>query len=159
MQSPIKTNVFIDIKDGFPDFLDGPNRYPGGGAGGYNPLGNSAANGILVGPGGPTGLYGRPPNYYGPNQFGNGGYGGFGGLGGNGIGGAPFNNGFNGNNGFNNNYGPGFNGIGPGVGGGGGPGGFGPNGIIPFNSKAGSGILADEGEDPKGRSLDKKSNE
>ena len=115
--------------------LDGPNRYPGAG---YNPLGNSAANGILTGPGGPTGLYGRPPNYYGPNQLG------FNGGGPGGFGGAPF------NNGFNNNYG-GFNGIGGG--------GFPPNGIIPFNSKAGSGILADEGNEPKERTLDKKSNE
>lgn len=46
------------------DFLVGPNRYP------YNPLGNSAANGVLVGPGGPTGVYGRPPNYAGQNNFG-----------------------------------------------------------------------------------------
>ncbi|XP_031626765.1 heterogeneous nuclear ribonucleoprotein A3 homolog 2-like isoform X2 [Contarinia nasturtii] len=114
----------------------GPNRYPGG----YNPLGNSAANGVLVGPGGPTGLYGRPPNYAGPGQLP---------FGGNGIGlggvGNPY--GFN-NNGFYNNYGtPYGNGY--------------PqnNGIIPFNSKAGSGILADaEADDPKGRELDKKSN-
>lgn len=30
---------------------------------GYNPLGNNAANGVLVGPDGPTGYYGRPPGY------------------------------------------------------------------------------------------------
>lgn len=110
------------------DILDGPGRYPG-----YNPLGNSPANGILVGPGGPTGLYGRPQNYPGSNQYPF-----------NGIGGAPFNN-----NGFNNNYGPPYNG------------GYQPNGInsiIPFNSKAGSGIQA-ESDDPKERSLDEKSNE
>lgn len=125
------------------DILAGPNRYPNQNP--YNPLGNSAANGILVGPGGPTGLYGRPNNFGGPNQ-------------------QPFNGGFGGapfNNGFNNNYGGGLYGGGGGFNGGGGGfngGGFPQNGIIPFNSKSGSGILA-EADEPKDRELDKKSNE
>lgn len=106
------------------NILDG-NRYPNQNP--YNPLGNNAANGILVGPGGPTGLYGRPNNF-GPNQFN-----GFGG-------GGPF------NNGFYNNYGPQYGG------------GFPQNGPIPFNSKSGSGISA-ESDEPKGRELDKKTNE
>lgn len=99
-------------------------------------MGNSAANGVLVGPGGPTGVYGRPPNYAGPNQipFNGGGIG-------SGIGGGPFSNGF-----YNNNFGLPFNG------------GFPANAPIPFNSKAGNGILA-ETDEPKGRDLDKKSNE
>lgn len=107
------------------DFLDGPNRYP------FNPLGNSPANGILVGPGGPTGIYGRPPTYAGQNQ-----------LPFNGAGpgvGPGFNNGF-----YNNFGGPQFGGF--------------PNGPIPFNSKAGSGISA-ESDEPKGRELDKKTDE
>lgn len=64
----------------------------------HNPLGNSAANGILVGPGGPTGQYGRPYNDNG--QWNRPGFG-------NGIG--P---GFQGNG-----IGQGFqgNGIGPGI--------------------------------------------
>lgn len=126
---------------------DYPNRYP------YNPLGNNAANGILVGPGGPTGLYGRPPNYAGQNQIPfngagapfNGGF--YGGA--NNGGGLPFNGGgFNGGA-FN---GGGFNGGPPGF-----NGGFPPNGPIPFNSKAGSGIAAED-DDQKGREADKKSN-
>lgn len=91
-------------------FLVGPNRF------GYNPYGNNAANGILVGPGGPTGQYGR----YGLDQ-------------------GPYNR-------------PPFGANGPYPGGPGGPGfgnrpfGYGSpyNEIIPFNSKSGSGILADE---------------
>lgn len=111
-------------KDGLLNFSVGPNRNP------YNPLGNSPANGVLVGPGGPTGIYGRPPNYNGQNQLP------FNGI--NPIG--PFGNGY-----FNN-----FGGGGGGVGGG-----FAP---IPFNSKAGAGISA-ENDDPKGRTLDKKPDE
>lgn len=123
-------DIFTNIKDGLLDILDGQNRYPNQNQNPYNPLGNNAANGILVGPGGPTGLYGRPNNF-GPNQL-------------------PFNGGFGGgpyNNGFNNNYGPQYNG-----------GGFPQNGPIPFNSKSGSGISA-EADEPKGRELDKKTNE
>lgn len=121
---------------------DYPNRYP------YNPLGNNAANGILVGPNGPTGQYGRPSNYIGQNQ-------------------PPF-NAFNGAQGpFNGGgfYGGGpFNGGGAPFGGGpfngggapfGGAAGFPPNGIIPFNSKAGSDIPAED-DDAKEREADKK---
>lgn len=137
------------------DFLVGPNRYP------YNPLGNSAANGVLVGPGGPTGVYGRPPNYAGQNNFG--------GPGGPGAPGGLYNN--------NNNFGGPFNGPFPPNGGGGGfppngggfplnGGGFplngpiGPNGPFPpiaFNSKSGAGILA-QNDEPKGRDIGKNSN-
>lgn len=117
-------------------FSVGANRNP------YNPLGNSAANGVLVGPGGPTGQYGRPygfdngiynnnrpgfgPNGIGPGNFANGPI--PGGLangpiaGGNGFGGRPF--------GYGN---PGY--------------GIPYDQIIPFSSKSGSGILADESEE------------
>lgn len=142
------------------DFLVGPNRNP------YNPLGNSAANGILVGPGGPTGVYGRPPNYVSPNSFNGGGFGpggippggpgglgGAGGLGGpgglyNNFGGGPFNGGFPSNGPFPQN-GP----IAPN-----GP--IGPNGPFPpiaFNSKSGAGISA-QSDEPKGRDNHKSSN-
>lgn len=139
---------YINIKKvGLLDFLVGPNRVP------YNPLGNSPANGILVGPGGPTGIYGRPPNYVGPNSF-NGGFGGAG---------VPPGGGLYNNNNF-----------------GGGPfqpnGGFPPNGLfspngpiapngpigqnyepIAFNSKSGAGISA-QSDEPKGRDVQKNSN-
>lgn len=125
------------------DILDGPNRYP------YNPLGNNAANGILAGPGGPTGIYGRPPNYVGPNQLPFNGAGG-GGPPFNNGGGLPFNNGGAYNNGPYNNFGGGQYG---------GPyGGLPPNGPIAFNSKSGAGISA-EADEPKGRELEKKANE
>lgn len=91
-------------------FLVGQNRFP------YNPYGNNAANGILVGPGGPTGHYGRyglDQGLYNRPPFGaNGPY--PGGPGGPGFGNRPY--------GYGSPY----------------------NEIIPFNSKAGSGILADE---------------
>lgn len=99
----------------------GSNRYP------YNPYGNSAANGILVGPGGPTGHYGRP---YGLEQ-------GF-------YNRPPF--------GINGPYQPGFGNR---------PYGYGSpyNEIIPFNSKSGSGIYADESKniDSKSKKEDLKS--
>lgn len=97
-------------------------------------MGNSPANGVLVGPGGPTGVYGRPPNYVGQNQIPFNGAGVGAGIG---VGGLPFNNGF-----YNNNFGSPFNG------------GFPPNGPIPFNSKSGTGILAES--DDKDSGLDKK---
>lgn len=108
-------------------FSVGPNRYP------YNPLGNNAANGILVGPGGPTGQYGRPFGYeqglYGSRPP----YGGsfpIGGGGGQNPGGIGF---------------------------GGRP--FGYDQTIPFNSKAGAGILADDEPDNRSKKEDlKKSN-
>lgn len=137
-------------KDALLDFLVGPNRYP------YNPLGNHPANGILVGPGGPTGVYGRPPNYGGPNSF-NGGFGGPG-FGGPGIGGPG---GL-----YNNNFGGPLNGAFPSNGGFPQNGGFppngpiGPNGPFPpiaFNSKSGAGISA-QSDEPKGTSVHKNSN-
>lgn len=98
----------------------------------YNPLGNSATNGILVGPGGHTGQYGRPfgfdnglynrPGFsgIGPGQFMNGGIpGSFGSGPPNQFGGRPF--------GFGGPY----------------------DQAIPFNSKSGAGILAEASEDNK----------
>lgn len=104
-------------------FSVGPNRYP------YNPLGNNAANGILVGPGGPTGVYGRPyPGIYGRPQYGNinPGYP----SAGAGYGDRPY--------GFDNPY----------------------NQLVPFSSKSGAGILADESTTASSKtdSLKKKSN-
>lgn len=133
-------------KDALLDILVGPNRYP------YNPLGNHPANGVLVGPGGPTGVYGRPPNYAGPNSF-NGGFGGPG-IGGPGIGGPGglYNNNFGGpfqqNGGFPQNGA--FQPNGP----------IGPNGPfapIAFNSKSGAGISA-QSDEPKGTTVHKSSN-
>lgn len=81
-------SIFYQYQDGLLGILDGPNRYP------YNPLGNNGANGILVGPGGPTGIYGRPPNYGGPNQL-------------------PFNGAGGYNNGPYNNFGGQYGGFPP----------------------------------------------
>lgn len=86
----------------------------------------------MVGPGGPTGLYNRPPaysqNYLNNPLYGNGPVPSSPYYGGNGFGG----NGFAGN---------GFGGYNPGYGGY-------PNPIA-FNSKAGAGISADESTDEK----------
>lgn len=114
----------------------GPNRHQ------YNPLGNSAANGILVGPGGPTGQYGRPY----PLGFNNGPYN-RPGFSGNGIGPGQFANG-----GIPGGFGNGP--IGAGNGFGGRPFGYGGpyDQTIPFSSKSGAGIQADESEDSKDRS-------
>lgn len=93
-------------------------------------MGNSAANGILVGPGGPTGQYGRPYGfdngiYNRPGQFANGGISGAFGNGpiapGNGFGNRPF--------GYGGPY----------------------DQSIPFSSKSGAEIFADESDDSKGR--------
>lgn len=111
----------------------GPNRQQ------YNPLGNSAANGILVGPGGPTGQYGRP------HGFDNGLYN-RPGFNGNGIGPGQFVNG-----GIPSGFGGGP--IQGGTGFGGRPFGYGPyDQTIPFSSKSGAGILADESDGSKDRS-------
>lgn len=137
----IKTDALLDI-------LVGPNRYP------YNPLGNHPTNGILVGPGGPTGVYGRPQNFNGGSGFGGPGFGGpgfggpgFGGPGGNNFGG-PLNGQFPQNGGFPQN-GP-YQPNGP----------IGPNGPfppIPFNSKSGAGISA-QSDEPKSSVVHKNSN-
>lgn len=124
---------------------DGPNRYP------YNPYynqGNQFNNpgypqnnpGVLIGPGGPTGFFSRPPAYaqnylnsplYGNGPGGPGGPGGLGGPGGSG-GPSPF---------YGNGYNPGFGPY--------------PN-TIPFNSKSGSGISADESTEQSQKQEQKK---
>lgn len=137
-------------KDGFLNILDPPNRYNG-----YNPLGNNAANGILVGPGGPTGFYGRPQNQFGPfnqfgaqNQFGTpnpfGAQNQFGNP--NQYGGS-----YNNPAGYYSGYGP--SGFGQGIQ----PVGPGFAGYGPFNSKGASGILADESGEDNRRELNKES--
>lgn len=108
----------------------------------------------MIGPGGPTGFFSRPPAYaqnYLNNPYGNGiggpgglggpgGPGGLGGLGGpgglGGLGGpggpSPF---------YGNGYNPGFGSY--------------PN-TIPFNSKSGSSILADESTEQSQKQEQKK---
>lgn len=110
-------NFFFNFSKKFFFFplIDQPNRFP------YNPYQNSAANGVLVGPGGPTGTYGRPPAYS-PNYLG-----------------TPF---MNQQPFYGNNFNPGFAGL---------------NQIIPFNSKSGSGILADESTDESKKQANKNS--
>lgn len=97
-----------------------------------------------MGPGGPTGLYGRPQNQFGPfNQFGAQNQFGFP----NQFGG-PYNNN---PAGYYSGYGP--SGFGQGVQ----PVGPGFAGYGPFNSKGASGILADESGDDDRRELNKES--
>lgn len=146
------------------------NRIVGGDRNQFNPLMNSAANGILVGPEGHTGHYGRYGLYnrptYNGNQFGQGSFGGAfpGGPQGNGFPGNGLQgNGFGGNgfagNGFGGN---GFGGdrfTGNGFAGNGfpgrpqGPGGYFDQGIQPFNSKSGAGIQAEEPNESKDKGV------